>query len=115
MSEVRIRKPLALVGIIKTVAFKHETFKHPASAIRINYGKILSPAATFSNTPLTHGLKYASDYFAHNSPSLILERLSAKCLRPIPENFIKIIKKVEIKKKTNHKVKISIIEDRIKL
>ena len=54
ISEVCIRKPLLLVGIVKTVAFKHKTFKHPESAIRINSGGILSPAATFSNTPLTH-------------------------------------------------------------
>ena len=92
---------------MSTTAFKQETFSHPASTIRIYSGGILSPAATFNNTPLTHGLKYASDYFAQNSPSLILIRLSAKCLRPIPENFIKIIKKVEKYIKTNHNVKMS--------
>ena len=88
-----MRRPLDLLGIVNTVAFKAPTFKHPASTARTNSGGILSPPATFKSTARTDGRKHCTDYFAHTSSFLNLLRLSAKRFRPTGENFIKKLKK----------------------
>ena len=82
---------------MKTFAFKAPTFKHPANTTRTNSGGILSPPATFKTTARTDGRKHCTDYFAHNSSSLILLRLSAKWCLPTAENFI-IVLQVRITK-----------------